>query len=297
MKIDLQGWMPPNQPGTALRTYQEYQLKLLKEFARVCEKHNLTWYVAWGTLLGAARHEGFIPWDDDIDVWMPAEDYLKFREVCKTSLGEEYYLQCHSENPCNYIPWQRIGLKNTTSLPYEYADIHADWGICIDVFGLIPIPAADDAAGRKLFDRRVKKLSTLSKKYVYAHDAKKLSGLSKLYHLYRASGSDQANIQKWLKAEQDVLKGEGYAHSGVMTDTFLDPNYALPTAAFEGELRYLPFEDMMVPVPANYEAVLVEAYGADWMELPPEEKRFWHSGGGSDEVKVSLDEPWTKFLK
>ena len=112
----------------ALRDFQLFQMGILHEFKRICEENGLTWWLAYGSLLGAIRHKGFIPWDDDIDVLMPAEDYMRFRELCRTELSDGFYLQVHEDNPCNFIPWQRIGVTSSTSLPHEYVDIHAEWG-------------------------------------------------------------------------------------------------------------------------------------------------------------------------
>jgi lipopolysaccharide cholinephosphotransferase len=123
-----------------LREFQLFQMNILNEIDRVCKKNGLTWYAGWGTLLGAARHQGFIPWDDDIDIIMPHKDYLAFRDACARDLDERFYLQVHSVNPANDIVWQRVGVKNSTSLPVDSRDIPAEWGVCVDIFTLFPCP-------------------------------------------------------------------------------------------------------------------------------------------------------------
>ena len=143
---------------TPLRKYQLVELQILKEFMRVCKENNLTWWVGAGTLLGAVRHKGFIPWDDDIDLFMPVEDYLKFRELAlHGALNDEYYFQCHTTCVYDPIYQQRIGLKNTTSLPRDYCSVPGKWGICIDIFPLAPAPALDDAPGSKIFAKAEKR--------------------------------------------------------------------------------------------------------------------------------------------
>lgn len=278
----------------SLREYQLFQLDIVREFMCVCEKHGLRYWAAYGTLLGAARHQGFIPWDDDIDLFMPMPDYLRFREACKESLSDGFYLQVHSENPCNYINWQRIGMKNSTSLLLSHADIHAEWGVCIDIF---PLSACPDPATKEYeaYLKKWERFCRVTKKHVYKHDAKLLSGLSKLYHLLMAAESDEANAKRWARMESELLnwcgeKGSNYLASLVNVRT-------LHRAEWFDDTMYLTFEDLQIPVPARYAEILSFWYGEDWMELPPEEKRVWHSGGGSDEVIVSLTEPYANFLR
>ncbi len=78
---------------------QQKQLEILKEFIRVCEKHNLTYFLVGGSCLGAARHKGFIPWDDDIDVGMPREDFDKYVELQKEYEGTKYFIQTWKSDP------------------------------------------------------------------------------------------------------------------------------------------------------------------------------------------------------
>lgn len=76
--------------NSQLRQLQLYELNLLKTFAEICEKNNLRYYMIGGTMLGAIRHKGFIPWDDDIDIGMPREDYIRFMEIAKDNLPDYY---------------------------------------------------------------------------------------------------------------------------------------------------------------------------------------------------------------
>ena len=91
------------------RALQLTQLQILKELDHICKKNSITYYLAWGSLLGAVRHQGFIPWDDDIDVCMSIEDMFRFEKACKRDLGEEFYYLSRTQNKYNYIFWHRIG--------------------------------------------------------------------------------------------------------------------------------------------------------------------------------------------
>lgn len=150
---------------------KETELKILIEFDRVCKKNKINYSLGYGTLLGAVRHKGFIPWDDDIDIMMRLEDYIKFEEIAQKELMEDYYFQSRNVNPKNYTFWNRVGLKNTTSIDLNYKDIKADWGICIDVFPIIPI--SDNLTIRKLELFILKIFTILSLKYYHKFTMKK----------------------------------------------------------------------------------------------------------------------------
>ena len=82
-----------------LRQLQLSELEILKEFVRICEKHHLKYVLTGGTLLGAVRHGGFIPWDDDIDVAMLRADYDRFAQLCKDELGPKFFYQSPATDP------------------------------------------------------------------------------------------------------------------------------------------------------------------------------------------------------
>ncbi len=278
---------------TPLRQYQLVELKILKEFIRVCEENDLTWWIAWGSLLGAARHQGFIPWDDDIDVWMPADDYLKFRELCHAgALGEEFYFQAHADCVYDQIYWQRIGLKHTTSLPRDYRDVPGHWGVCIDIFPLSYAPAPDNAKESRRYRAREKRFDRLASRYYYKKEAQLHGGLRRLYCRFMSRGSDEKHLELWKRFEARYLAGWDYRDHSCFS-----ASSGRVTAACFDETVELPFEDITVKAPAGYAQILTELYGSDWNELPPEEKRVWHSGGESGEVIVSLTEPWTTFME
>jgi lipopolysaccharide cholinephosphotransferase len=90
------GDLPEPAPTAELRKLQLVELEILREFVRVCEAHDLRFYVAYGTLLGAVRHRGFIPWDDDVDVTMPRSDYNRFSEICRSALRPGFSWQSYT---------------------------------------------------------------------------------------------------------------------------------------------------------------------------------------------------------
>ncbi len=116
------------------------ELELLKKFISVCEKYNLKYYMAGGSLLGAIRHSGFIPWDDDIDIDMPRDDYNKLLEIAKYEFTDPIFFQTtYTEQ--NYVrPHAQIRNSNTTAIVSHEKGLYFNQGIFIDIFPLDSVP-------------------------------------------------------------------------------------------------------------------------------------------------------------
>lgn len=117
-----------------LRKLQLAELEILKDFIRVCNELKLTYFLDSGTLLGCIRHEGFIPWDDDIDVSMPREDYEIFLEKGQALLKREYFLQSYKTEPNYTLNFAKIRNSNTTFIESSVKDLNINHGIFIDIF-------------------------------------------------------------------------------------------------------------------------------------------------------------------
>ena len=113
---------------------QKKELELFKAFARVCEKHGLRYFLVGGSALGAIRHKGFIPWDDDIDVGMPRKDYDKFMELQSEFEGTPYFIQNYKTDPCYVYNYGKLRDSSTTFIEYTYKNHRINHGVWVDIF-------------------------------------------------------------------------------------------------------------------------------------------------------------------
>ena len=117
-----------------MNALQEKQLNILKYFIKVCEKHNLQYFLVGGSTLGAIRHKGFIPWDDDIDVGMPRKDYDKFVELQSEFEGTPYFIQTFKTDPCYIYNYGKLRDSSTTFIENTFKQHRINHGVWIDIF-------------------------------------------------------------------------------------------------------------------------------------------------------------------
>ncbi len=258
-----------------LRKVQLAQLNILKEFKRICEENGLRYWLESGTLLGAVRHQGFIPWDDDIDVSMPREDYNKFIAIFQEQKNEKYRLRCW-ETEENY-PYVYAKLEKVGSIFRQASDLRDDvCGIFIDIFPYDKLPR-----NRNL--RRKQKWMM----DVYSNVVMLKCGIKKWKY------GNKTDIKKWFKflpirmaalfiplqtaITQYKKKHTAYNHLTEEYDYFPASIMRYGKWIVEREAvetsSYIFFEDdnfMTVAEPCKY---LAQHYG-DYMQLPPEDVRW-----------------------
>ena len=135
-----------------LRKVQLTELDILKDFIKLCDDNNITYFGIAGTAIGAIRHKGFIPWDDDIDVAMPREDHDRFIKIAKEQYSEKYQVMNGYENSNYPLLTTRWMKRNTKFVEVPLKDIDCPLGIFLDIYPLDKIP--DD---EKLFKRQARK--------------------------------------------------------------------------------------------------------------------------------------------
>lgn len=257
-----------------LRKVQLLELMILEEVDRICKKYDLSYVLGYGTLIGAVRHSGFIPWDDDVDIFMPRADYEKFLEVCPKELDEKFLLH-YLKTDKNYpIAITKVRLKDTVFLQRADNREMISEGIWIDVFCL------DKAKKKTSFSQRAKfslvgAINTV-KSIRQGWNPLKGSSLSiKLFYwmlrpftvnaLYRMQECIKKGCSK-KKAEYLVEYSGCY---GQIKQTFSEKDLFPP--------QRIPFEGKDFCVPNNYHNVLCQIYGESYMTPPPVEKRVTHN--------------------
>ena len=245
-------------------TLQEHQsalLALLGEFDRVCRKLDISYFLFAGTLLGAVRHKGFIPWDDDLDIMMLRPDYERFLREAPTILGEGFFLQKEFSEHWPMF-FSKLRLDGTTCLEkYTPKDPQLHRGVYMDLF------PCDHAYGSSL----LRKLQFYASKVVIA------KGLDKEGYVTdsRAKKVFMALCRLLpMKPFHRLVKGPG--KRGAYLHSFLGGASKYKKSVYPAELfasaAELPFEDLLCRVSAGYDKLLTILYG-DYMTIPKEEDR------------------------
>ena len=120
-----------------IREKQLVMYGIMKEIVRVCDKHNITYYLSGGTLLGAVRHHGFIPWDDDVDLEMPWKDYKRFLRIAPQELPKDLFVQTFYTDPGYPNVFAMVRKSGTTAMPVSQKDLGIHWGIEVDIFPIV----------------------------------------------------------------------------------------------------------------------------------------------------------------
>ncbi len=244
---------------------KEVELNILKAFIEVCQRLELRYYVLGGTMLGAVRHQGFIPWDDDIDVGMPRQDYEKLLSEGQALLPEGLFLQTFVTDPDYPANFAKIRDSRTTFVESSLKNCDIDHGIYIDVFPLDYYP--DE--GEKSFERKKLLLS------LRITDAFSTTGMKTATKMVRWVSrilypSVRVAVEKREKLFRSVASGKRIAnHCGAWGKKEIVP------AHWYGQGKDMAFEGMTVKVPDCHHEWLTQVYG-DYMQLPPEEKRIPH---------------------
>lgn len=119
---------------SSLRRLQLIQNYILQEVKRICEKHHIQYFLVGGSLIGAVRHHGFIPWDDDIDIGFLRSDYERFLSVCADELSDDFFLQTKETDNSYALPWAKLRLNGTKRVSASVQNMDAHVGIDIDLF-------------------------------------------------------------------------------------------------------------------------------------------------------------------
>lgn len=246
------------------------EMELLDELDRVARMLGVTYYLVGGTLLGAVRHKGFIPWDDDLDVAMPRDDYERFAREAPSLLGEKFFLQTFYSDDGYGALYGKLKLNGTAFVEESSQASSMHQGIFVDIFVLDEGPARQ---GPK--DRCRYALARSMSSYLYNTRLHlPIHAITAIYRLFPE--------ERLARMRDSLLRGRGDCYLnhgsqyGLAKQTIEKSRYEPPS--------YLEFEGRACPVPRDYDYVLRRIYGDRYMELPPVEKRRTHNP-----VRLSFD--------
>jgi lipopolysaccharide cholinephosphotransferase len=253
-----------------IKPLQQKELEILTVFANICDEHQLTYFLSDGTLLGAIRHGGFIPWDDDVDVSMPRSDYNRFLEIAKTALPNHYFIQnYHTESG---MPMVFTKLRDSHTLieePY-FCDLAVNQGIFIDIFPMDHCP--DDERKFKNWMRKLNAVYFLLVSDIKS-EHKKRNLLKKLVTPLRLIIGRERLLALYDRLLQTFNDEETTKMSQLTV-----PNFGL-RVVFPKECIFptkkAKFEDQTFMVPHNPDTMLSILYG-DYMKLPPVDQQKPH---------------------
>lgn len=251
-----------------VKELQNYAFDTLCEFDKFCRENNLKYFLAEGTLLGAVRHNGFIPWDDDVDVLMPREDYDRFIELSCLNPSEKYVLDAFETNPKHWTICSKLLMKNECRFELKrLKGIALSTAPGIDVFALDTVPDVDTAytIGKKIRYYRV--LLWLKTGYSHDYSTTKWKILKVLSYFYSVKGLHH-KLQKLMKMHNN--SSNSYCvNYGSLYDAKRE---IFPVEYFSSTVE-MNFEGKKFPVPNEYGKVLENVYG-DYKKLPSFSKRF-----------------------
>ncbi len=277
-----------NSETVSTREIQEKLMEILTYYHQFCVENNLGYALAGGTCLGAVRHKGFIPWDDDVDVFMLREDYEKLQELWEKNADTSRYACVRSNESIN-IHHSAIEIKdnNTTFINGHSVDDDIHHGLMIDVIPLDGVPTSKWRKFAQMVDSMIyccfnfQRLPEHKGKLVY-YATKIALGVIKSpklrYKLWK--GAEKRIARYGTKNCKEVASfGEG---TTIMRMRF-------PTEWFKN-VSYLEFEGKSLPVPKDVDEYLKISFG-DYMQLPPEEERI----ARHTTVFVDLNNSYTKY--
>lgn len=280
LEEDFKGDNNPMNNDYDIKVVQNEILKIMKELHKILTENNFKYYLCGGSVLGAIRHNGFIPWDDDLDIMMPREDYDRFIKNASEILPDYLYLQGPSN--CNEAPlmFHKVRKKNTLFEEKINRGLKYPKGIFVDIF---PLDSTDDNGKR--FFRKMKKVRFYKKIYLFQ---RRKDGKHRLVQLISHLIPRKFCVKRVTKLCVNKEATKFYFES--LSQYPIHKVIYTQDVIGDGVLH--KFEDTEFYIPTNYDKYLSTKFG-DYMKLPPVEKR----GIQHDVVRLLLNYDDSEYFK
>ena len=259
------------QEVTDIREIQQMELGIMEYIHKTCQKIGVKYFLAYGSLIGAVRHKGFIPWDDDMDICMLREDYEKLQDYLIANPDERYEVMSYKNN-LNYVyPFMKVQ-DNQTYLLEEDVRIDSNMGIYVDIF---PVDGYENDANFK------NKMTKLIKKrqlscYTFKGITNTKSILNSLIRYISVIIFYFTNTNKYVAQIEELAKSRKVSdYEEVDYLIYKDMNKPVWRREWLEQVTTGTFEGKEFMIPKNYHEILTSDYG-DYMQLPPVELRFSH---------------------
>ena len=260
---------------TDLSEMREHLLRMLDTFTSYCDENGFSYYLSGGTMLGAARHKGFIPWDDDIDLNLPRPDLIKIQEVSKGRIGHYLLVPPTPDLPAHSECWRLYDPSLLIGNTFSGASKEMFEPIFIDLFPIEGLP--DSFQKTRLHYAKLVMVRKIMDAGIFPFGTGKTLP-RKLFHMLLYVPSRLIGAGRLFTRLQRIASKYSFEDStyvGVMTA----PVHTVCERVKKRE--YVPpkevlFEGRLLHAPGNYEQYLTQLYGPHYMEMPPEEKRKSH---------------------
>lgn len=249
---------------------QPILLDMVKEISRVCEENGIRYFLYRGTFLGAVRHQGFIPWDDDMDVAMPRADYERFCRIAPEKLGKNYCFQNWHTDRDYAHPFGKVRRRGTVYVEAKCRRL-AENGFYVDIYPLDFGPEETDSQqklNRKLL--HLYRVKLMKCRYTPWKEGEKTIWKKRIGYLLYQTAALFVSQEALVRAYEKIVFSQ--PETGVYYEQSALPKVPFFDRAWCDRVEQYPFEDTVFPGPGNSDAFLSSLYG-NYMELPPEDKR------------------------